>query len=49
MKIKGPIMKIAFIKVTLLNEIVKHSLFKPNLILEMCLTHLKFFNTHIIQ
>jgi hypothetical protein len=44
MKIKGP-----FMKVVLLNKLVKHLIFKPNLILEFCLDHFRFFNIHIIQ
>jgi hypothetical protein len=44
MKIKG-----AFMKVVSLNEVVKHPLFKPTLILEFCLIHFRFFNIHIIQ
>ncbi len=44
MKIKGP-----FMKLMSLNEDVKHLLFKPNLILEFCLIHFRFFNIHIIQ
>jgi len=38
-----------FMKVMLLNEIVKHPLFKLNLILEIFLIHFRFFNIHIIQ
>jgi hypothetical protein len=43
-KIKGP-----FMKVMLLNEVVKHPLFKPNFDIEFFLTHLNFFNILIIQ
>jgi hypothetical protein len=49
MKIKGPFTKVAFIKVMLLNEVVKHSLFKPNFDIGNFLTHLKNFNIYIIQ
>jgi hypothetical protein len=44
MKTKGP-----FMKVVLLNEVVKHPLFKPNFDIEIFLTHFIFFNIHIIQ
>jgi hypothetical protein len=44
MKIKGP-----FLKVMLLNEDVKHLLFKPNFDIGNFLIHLIFFNIHIIQ
>ncbi len=43
MKIKGP-----FMKVVLLNEVVKHPLFKSNFDCKSFLTHLKFFNIHFI-
>jgi hypothetical protein len=44
MKIKGP-----FMKVVLLNEVVKHPLFKPNFDIGNFKTHFRFFNIHIIQ
>jgi hypothetical protein len=43
-KTKGP-----FMKIMLLNEVVKHVLFKPNFDIERLLTHFRFFNIHIIQ
>jgi hypothetical protein len=43
MKIKGP-----FMKVMLLNEVVKHPLFKPNFDIEFFFIHLNFFNIPII-
>ncbi len=43
MKTKRP-----FKKVVLLNEIVKHPLFKPNFNIEFFFTHLNFFNVLII-
>ncbi len=43
LKIKGP-----FMKVMLLNEVVKHPLFKPNFDIEFVFTHLNFFNIPII-
>jgi hypothetical protein len=44
MKIKGP-----FMKVMLLNEIVKHPLFKSNFDIEFFFIHFRIFNIHIIQ
>jgi hypothetical protein len=36
-------------KVVSLNEVVKHSLFKQNFDIGICLIHFSFFNIHIIQ
>jgi hypothetical protein len=44
MKIKGP-----FMKVMLLNEAIKHPLFKPNFNIRIFLFIFLFFNIHIIQ
>jgi len=44
MKTKG-----SFMKVVLLNEVVKHPLFKPNFDIGILLIHLNVFNVHIIQ
>jgi hypothetical protein len=44
MKTKG-----LFVEVMLLNEIVKHSLFKPNFDIERFFGSFRFFNMHIIQ
>ncbi len=44
MKINGP-----FMKVVLLNEVVKHHLFKPNFDIGILFDHFRFFNIHIIQ
>jgi hypothetical protein len=61
MKIKGPFTKVAFIKVTLLNEVVKHSLFKPNFDIENLFDSFKkfqysyysisttFYDSHVIK
>jgi hypothetical protein len=43
MKTKGP-----FMKIMLLNEIVKHQLFKSNFDIEIFWTHFRFFNVLII-
>jgi hypothetical protein len=43
-KTKGP-----FMKIMLLNEVVKHSLFKSNFNIRSFFTHFRFFNIHIIQ
>ncbi len=43
-KTKGP-----FMKIMLLNEVVKHALFEPNFDIERLLTRFRFFNIHIIQ
>jgi hypothetical protein len=44
MKTKGP-----FMKLVLLNENVKHPLFKPNFDIDFFFTHSRFFNIPIIQ
>jgi hypothetical protein len=44
MKTKGP-----FVKVVLLNEVIKHPLFQPNLDIGSFLTHFRFFNIHISE
>ncbi len=44
MKTKGP-----FMKVVLLNEVVKNLLFKPNFNIEISFTHFRLFNILIIQ
>jgi hypothetical protein len=41
MKTEGP-----YMKVVLLNEVVKHPLFKPNFNIEMFFTHFRFFNKY---
>jgi hypothetical protein len=42
MKTKGH-----FIKIMLLNVIVKHPLFKPNFDIELFFTHFRFFNIQV--
>jgi len=44
MRTKGP-----FMKLMLLNEVIKHPLFKPNFDIEFFFIHFSFFNIPIIQ